>query len=104
MKNSLKILATLGIFFLLSFSTNAQTNDWEGKWNTIFSANNWELNITKSGDNYTGIFPNGKLFGKIINKELVGNYTRTVNSFDRTGMGKMGEFRFVIAMPIKNLM
>jgi len=96
MKKSIKILATLGIIFLLSFSTHAQTDVWYGKWNTTISRNDLELYFTKSGDIYTGIFPNGKLDGKIINNELVGTYTKTPNSFDRTGMGKMGEFRFVM--------
>jgi len=97
MKNSIKILVAFGIVFLLSFSTYAQTDDWYGKWKTTISGNDLEVFFTKSGDVYTGIFPNGKLDGKIINKELVGTYTKTVNSFDRTGMGKMGEFRFVMA-------
>lgn len=96
MKNLAKNLAALGIVFLLSFTTYAQTDDWYGKWRTTISGNDLEVYFTKSGDIYTGIFPNGKLDGKIINKKLVGTYTKTVNSFDRTGMGKMGEFRFVM--------
>ncbi|MCM4168943.1 hypothetical protein DHD08_14745 [Arenibacter sp. H213] len=81
----------------MSFSIQAQSNDWTGKWNTTFLGNNsWALNITKSGTSYTGTFPSGKLVGKYQNGNLTGTYTRTVNSFDRTGMGNMGEFTFIM--------
>jgi hypothetical protein len=98
MKKYINNLSVIGMLFFISFSTQtqAQIHDWTGKWNTTFLGNNWELNITKSGDNYTGTFPNGKLVGKYNYGDLIGTYTRTVNSLDRTGMGKMGEFRFVM--------
>ncbi|MBU2904061.1 hypothetical protein KO529_04625 [Arenibacter algicola] len=97
MKKSIMPFTVVGILFLLSFSTQAQSNDWTGKWNTTLLGNPLgELNITKSGDIYTGTFPNGKLDGKYENGNLTGTYTRTLNSFDRTGMGKMGLFTFIM--------
>lgn len=103
MKNSIKILATVGIIFLMSFTTYAQSNDWTGKWNTTLaerytSKTLGELTITKSSNGeYIGVFPNGNIAGKMTpSGDLIGMYTRTVNSFDRTGMGKMGKFRFVM--------
>ncbi|WP_166963979.1 hypothetical protein [Yeosuana marina] len=105
MKKSIKILTAFGILILMSITTQAQINDWTGKWNTRLVWNNTlgDLNITESRGTYTGVFPNGKLSGKINSDgDLKGFYTRTVNSLDRTGMGKMGEFRFVIATDKKS--
>ncbi len=99
MKNSIKILATVGIVFLLSFSTQAQIHDWTGKWETTLLGNNWDLNITKKSDGtYTGTFPNGTLIGKYQYGDLIGTYTRTNVKMDKTGikMGKTGKFRFVM--------
>lgn len=103
MKKSIKILAAVGIVFLLSFSTQAQTNDyeydWSGKWETTLLGNNWDVNITKlSNGSYTGTFPNGTLVGKYQNGDLIGTYTRTNVKMDQTGikMGKTGKFRFVM--------
>lgn len=103
MKTIVKILSTLALLFLMSFTTHAQINDWTGKWNTNLegrytSKTLGELTITKSSNGeYIGVFPNGKLAGKMTpSGDLIGTYTRTVSSLDRTGMGKMGEFRFVM--------
>lgn len=101
MKNSIKILAAFGILILMSFTASAQTNDWTGKWNTTLAGKNTlgDLSITKSSNGeYIGVFPNGKIAGKMIpSGDLIGTYTRTTNSFDRTGMGKMGEFKFIMS-------
>ena len=111
MNSNTKQMKTIHLFFtmvLLGITTmtiQAQTNDWVGEWNTRFTHTDalWKLDITKNSyGEYIGTFPDGKLVGKITNGELTGTYTRTPNSFDRTGMGKMGEFRFVPAANNKN--
>lgn len=104
MKKSIQILATVGILFLLSFSSHAQTEaqfhdyDWTGNWETTLLGNNWTINITRSGDRYTGTFPNGTLVGKYQYGDLIGTYTRTNVKMDKTGikMCKTGKFRFVM--------
>ncbi|WP_339839144.1 hypothetical protein [uncultured Maribacter sp.] len=99
MKNSIKILTTLGILFFMSFSIQAQIHDWTGKWETTLLGNNWEVNITKKSDgSYTGTFPNGTLVGKYQYGDIIGTYTRTNVKMDKTGMkmGKSGAFRFVM--------
>ena len=103
MKNSIKTLTAIGIVLLLSFSTQAQTNDyeydWSGKWETTLLGNNWDVNITKlSNGSYTGTFPNGTLVGKYQFGDLIGTYIITKVKMDKTGikMGKTGKFRFVM--------
>ena len=103
MKTTAKILSTLALLFLMSFTTHAQINDWTGKWNTNLegrytSKTLGELTITKSSNGeYIGVFPNGKLAGKMTpSGDLIGTYTRTVNSFDKTVMGNIGEFKCVM--------
>lgn len=112
MNSNTKQMKTIHLFFtmvLLGITTiqlQAQTTDWVGEWNTKFTYTdaNWKLDITKdSHGEYIGVFPDGKLVGKITNGELTGTYTRTPNSFDRTGMGKMGVFRFVPAADNENM-
>lgn len=94
MKNSIKILATVGIVFLLSFSMYAQTDNWSGAWNTKYG----KITISKNGNDFTGSFPKGKLFdAREQDGMLLGRYTRMAPPYDKSSLGKKGEFRFILS-------
>lgn len=94
MKNSIKILATVGLVFLLSFSTYAQTDYWSGAWNTKFG----KVTISKNGDGYTGTFRYGKLTeGREQDGMLIGRYNRSTRVPINRSLGNKGEFRFILS-------
>ncbi len=94
MKNSIKILATVGIVFLLSFTTQAQTDHWSGQWNTKYGT----VTISKNGDGYTGTFRYGKLTeGREQDGMLIGRYTRNSRTPLNRSLGNKGEFRFILS-------
>ncbi|CAH8284984.1 hypothetical protein EV196_101141 [Mariniflexile fucanivorans] len=94
MKNSIKILAAIGIVFLLSFSAQAQTDDWTGEWNTKFG----KVTITKNGGEYSGFLPKGKLTQiRVQDGSLIGFYSRLAPKFDKSSLGKKGTFKFTLS-------
>lgn len=98
MKNSIKILVTVSILFLMSFSMNAQTDDWTGEWNTKYG----KLVITKEGKiNYLGTFPDGKLMDgrKRDGNKLIGRYiiNPKAGKLINNSLGKKGAFMFILS-------
>lgn len=94
MKNSIKILATVGLVFLLSFSMYAQTDNWSGAWNTKYG----KVTITKNANGFTGTFRYGKLTeGREQDGMLLGRYIRNSRTPLNTSLGNKGEFRFILS-------
>jgi len=94
MKNSIKILATISIVLLLSFTTYSQTDHWSGAWNTKFG----KVTISKNGKGYTGTFPKGQLTGgREQDGMLLGRYTRLERTPYESSLGKKADFRFILS-------
>ena len=84
MKKSYKILVTVSILFLMSFTIYAQTEHWSGAWNTKFG----KVVITKNGTSYTGTFPYGKLTeGREQDGKLIGRYTYKSRTPNKNSLG-----------------
>lgn len=94
MKKSIKNLVAFAILFIVTCTSNAQADEWSGRWNTKFG----EVVITKNGDTYTGFFPKGKLT-EVREQEgvLIGRYTRLVRTSKKSSLGNKGEFRFILS-------
>mgnify|MGYP003650704981 FL=1 len=94
MKKSYKILVTVSILFLVSFTMYAQTEHWSGAWNTKFG----KVIITKNGANYTGTFPYGKLTeGREQDGKLIGRYTYRTRTPNKNSLGTTGEYQFILS-------
>ena len=94
MKKSYKILATVSILFLMSFTIYAQTEHWSGAWNTKFG----KVVITKNGTSYTGTFPYGKLTeGREQDGKLIGRYTYKARTPNKNSLGTNGEYQFILS-------
>lgn len=88
--NTIKLFAIISLIAIAGL--HAQGNNWVGIWNT----NIGQVIISQDGNDYKGTLPGGTFTAKYNAGDLLGLYNRTKSRYDRSGLGEMGEFRFVM--------